>query len=642
MLYTIINRSHANMQLGFRPPRARRNCGLLIGMALSFFAAVTVGPVCANPTLNSWFWRNPLPQGTSLLDTEYIDNAFLSVGGAGVIYSSAEGLKDTGFLSELLRGVAFGNNTIVVVGNYGTIITSTDGDNWILRSGPEGPFKSCIFKGIAFGNNTFVAIGSENVCVSVDNGISWQLIPLLDGMDAWFNDVTFANGLFVAVGDQKKIFTSIDGLNWTDRSIDEYTWGPLENIVYGDGVFMIISRWGAVFTSPDTLVWTYEGYVGKDIYGVAYGNQTFVAVGEDGSINASQDRKSWATHRTEYGVYLHGVEFACGKFVVVGDHGRMYMSSDGIHWTDISATMTTYSLLSVAYGNNRFIAVDYGGELFTSVNGRNWRPLPSLNPRRSFIKTRFVKGMFYLFCRDVLLASKDGRDWVTIPLPDTVAYDLIYAEGLYVCVGSNQTVLTSPDLTNWSPTNLESVSAGMSHGLVGVAYGDGKFVVVGNRGTAFFSEDATSWENTSLPTPLQCPDRSCLDSFRRVAYGADQFVVLGYYGSVYSSPDGKSWANRAYGHNSLMQDMIYTPDGFLAVGTLNRDYGRLGPDHYAQLYHSSDGITWTVNVLPVNQSPLGTAYGKNSYIIVGTSGTILQSDNPPMALPWIPYLLLAE
>ena len=182
----------------------------------------------------------------------------------------------------------------------------------------------------------------------------------------------------------------------------------------------------------------------------------------------------------------------------------------------------------------------------------------------------------------------------------------------------------------------------MSHGLVGGVYGDGKFVVVGNRGTVLLSADGNTWENTSLPTPGHCSDRSCLDSFVRVSYGAGQFVALGYYGTIYRSPDGKSWENRVYGDGSYMKDMIYTQDGFLAVGKVDRDYGRQGPDHYAQLYFSPDGLTWTINVLPVKQSLHGTVYGKNSCIIVGTSGTILQSDNVAISMPWIPYLLLGE
>lgn len=91
-----------------------------------------------------------------------------------------------------------------------------------------------------------------------------------------------------------------------------------------------------------------------------------------------------------------------------------------------------------------------------------------------------------------------------------------------------------------------------------------------------------------------------------------------------------------------MKDMIYTQDGFIAVGMVNRDYGRSGPNHYAQLYISTDGIAWAIIVPPVKQWLLGIVHGKDSCIIVGTSGTILQSDHVAISMPWIPYLLLDE
>ena len=84
-------------------------------------------------------------------------------------------------------GVAFGNNTFVVVGASGSGTDWTDPGS-IARSTDNGstfsavtPLPSKYLFGVAFGNNTFVGIGTYGKIVrSTDNGSSFTPVTPAD------------------------------------------------------------------------------------------------------------------------------------------------------------------------------------------------------------------------------------------------------------------------------------------------------------------------------------------------------------------------------------------------------------------------------------------------------------------------------
>ena len=54
--------------------------------------------------------------------------------------------------SNTLHGVAYGNNTLVAVGDAGTILTSPNGVTWTTRTSGT----SNVLFGVAYGSNSFV------------------------------------------------------------------------------------------------------------------------------------------------------------------------------------------------------------------------------------------------------------------------------------------------------------------------------------------------------------------------------------------------------------------------------------------------------------------------------------------------------
>jgi hypothetical protein len=78
--------------------------------------------------------------------------------------------------------------------------------------------------------------------------------------------------------------------------------------------------------------------------------------------------------------------------------------------------------------------------------------------------------------------SGEGTTWTPRGLGGTWFFSLTYGNGTFVAVGSNGTILTSPDRVSWTWR-----ASGTDSSLFGVTYGNGLFVAVGDYGTILTS-----------------------------------------------------------------------------------------------------------------------------------------------------------
>ena len=109
----------------------------------------------------------------------------------------------------------------------------------------------------------------------------------------------------------------------------------LSSTLFGQS-FVSVGNSGTILTSSDGILWT-KRTSGKWEYlsGVTYGNGLFVTVGSlSGIILTSPDGNSWTKRTSGTSKYLRGVTSGNGLFVTVGFLGTILTSPDGITWTE--------------------------------------------------------------------------------------------------------------------------------------------------------------------------------------------------------------------------------------------------------------------------------------------------------------------
>jgi photosystem II stability/assembly factor-like uncharacterized protein len=140
----------------------------------------------------------------------------------------------------------------------------------------------------------------------------------------------------VAVG--FALWYSSDGINWSAPVVDP---GPFLCAAYNDSgrvVGMPFPGGNIMYSDNNGAAWTDTTVTPGDVNlnGIAYGNNRFVAVGEQSLVYYSADGASWNTAsipRTADGD-LEDIAFGKGRFVVViGDETESWHSEDGINWT---------------------------------------------------------------------------------------------------------------------------------------------------------------------------------------------------------------------------------------------------------------------------------------------------------------------
>lgn len=264
---------------------------------------------------------------------------------------------------------------------------------------------------------------------------------------------------------------------------DEGPW-PVYAITYGRGI---------ILTSPDSETWTVR-HSGTDVRlaALAYGKETFVAVGGRGTIvTGTRDGSTWAVRKSGVTSDLWAVKFARGIFVAVGAAGTVVTSPDGYTWTK-RANLTPYALRNLSYGKDNFVCIGEMGAIFNSKDGISW----------ARIKTQFTDHLFGL-CYEpakgafvgvggngrIMTSLDDGATW-TERYSGTSEYlsAITYGKNRFVAVGAYGTIVTSPDSLNWT-----TVSSGSQSWLAAVVRGKEKFIAVGTDGATLTSSDGISW-----------------------------------------------------------------------------------------------------------------------------------------------------
>jgi hypothetical protein len=318
-----------------------------------------------------------------------------------------------------LNKAAFGNGEYVVVGNGGTILTSTDGESWASAvSGTTSDLYDVLYTG-----NMFVAVGGmysgAGVILTSADGHSWNVSSLPAA--GTISNVAYGNGILVALA-AKGVWTSTNGTGWTYHQVLNAGLEELNSITFGEGKFMACSNYS---------FWPYDGPNNGGLYWVYTSlDGTYWNINSNGAVsyNMGCNRISY-----ENGIYFGTTWFFLGN----NFYNDVVTSPDGNRW--IYTNLGNGLLSEVAYGNGIYaVSSSWGGLVYVSQDIINWEPI-STGITGTFSSMSYLNETFIIVGSSAdgtgLIVQSDS-DAVEIPVASAGMDQTIHAGGMATLDGS--------------------------------------------------------------------------------------------------------------------------------------------------------------------------------------------------------------
>ena len=308
--------------------------GLLAVASLdaSFVAVGGAGAVITSPDGTNWT-RHTVGSWHAFYAVVEGNGTLVAVGNRGATATSTNGVnwvhRNLG-ANTLFSGVTFGHGKFVAVGsvfnpfvNVQTVFASSDGVTWNQQTVAIPGYLSDVI----FADGTFVAtagdgFGGQGGVMTSTDGQNWilQNVPT-NGLYR----IGYGKGTFVATGRNGVILTSTNrGSNWTAQNSG--TTQHLGGIGFGDAIFVTGDSYGNILTSTNGIAWSSQNINGNNVVnGVTYGNGTFIMVG-NGTVLTSTNAIHWKARTLPSRDKLTAVVYAGSAFVTVGEWGMILQS----------------------------------------------------------------------------------------------------------------------------------------------------------------------------------------------------------------------------------------------------------------------------------------------------------------------------
>lgn len=381
-------------------------------------------------------------------------------------------------------------------------------------------------------------------------------------------------------------------------------------LTYGNNMFVAVGNNGAIYTSSDGITWTARtsGAISQ-LVGVTWTGKLFVVTGcmhkngmPYGLILTSPDGITWTERDSKADFYLEHSASNGEIIVAVGD-SSITTSTDGINWTERSFIYCG-GLKDITWDGKKFIAVSATGSIITSANGIEWS-----NPRQitdDWLVRIVWNGsiMVTVGLNGTILTSPDSDKWTQRQSGElaNLLYSLIWDGSRFTAVG--QGILTSPDGIIWTKQD----NAGIKDLLLDDVSSDGNQLIAMGMGTILRSYDSKEWERIS--------DEYTGVSFNDVECNGKIFVAVGdvinfstnmVHKLVKVSEDGLIWKQVILDTGMLMS-IVWDGKEFISVGT---NFGKV------TVMSSVDGLNWTDKAVSVTGFLNDISWNGKQFLAVG-------------------------
>jgi serine/threonine protein kinase/photosystem II stability/assembly factor-like uncharacterized protein len=599
-----------------------------------------------------WRWRNPLPQGSSLMDVLWDGTRFIAVGDRSAMVTSTDGFTwerlgnydvpwlggiassgssyvacGAGFLNRApllfskdgqtwtrlmfqapdLEAVTWTGKEYVAVGRAGTIAVSRSGDSeWSRLAAGNSRFY-----GIASNHGTTVVVGTGGSIVSSDNATRWMARE--SGVSENLAGITWADSRWVVVGDAGTVLVSTDAIRWERRKCA--TSQNLQTVCWTGGRLVAAGTSGTAWISEDGEMWQpVASGTPQNIQAIQKGHDgTLVAMCDRGMVLSSSDEgMTWRSSiRSVTQNMLLGIAASPDHLVSVGEGGVILRSEDGVRWEAVNSGTST-TLNRVAWAGDQFIAVGFNGTILTSGDGMEWHSTSTGLPQPLWAVAGNGKRHVVVGDEGVIVTSEDGRAWAECESnSDEDLLAVTWAGNEFVAVGGNGLMLRSSDGTHWN-----SVPTPLKDDFMAVTWTGSQIIAVGLQDRALSTSDFITWKQGRL--------KLFAGRATSVLWHEGLVLAVGAFGSCAVSADLENWLGsgslvEATGND--LEDACIFRGKVIAVGEagtiLEGDWFGQTPDFSQSQEESAQSVPQTAANASMNgPPPQALNFGGSRYAFV--------------------------
>jgi len=457
------------------------------------------------------------------------------------------------------KTLEYGDEKFVALNYDGTLFYSADGIFWDTLS---TPFLSPA---------QLTYIDSIWYLTSYRAGYNWVLVST-DGLHYGNSSIRFYNKMNIARNDSIMVMAdgvtfmhSTDGHQWkTDTSFyhpyGEYT----QNIVWDGSNFLANTR-NRYFLSEDGAHWQenpYPNLLPSSITKIKYLNNKLFAIRYGGIIVFDSDYQwEWASTESS-SITFYDIAWNGNYWIAVGEEGVIEISEDGMTW-NIVESGTNQDLTSIAVNENgNSVIVGDSAVILYSELATNWNVQKEKSIKKSTLDLQSAawdsSNGFVLYANYYDYGSKDylihfvhpESSWTTIDIPDSDINQVIAVNSVYFTLGDR--IYRSENGLSW-----DTVYTSDSLEISSIVYSpnDDVYLATNKYELLVSYDEAFNWE-------------TLVDTFsheiRSVTWDGDQYTVLTKYG-MYTSVDMLSWS---YWRNSNYGNLFsrYNDETYLILG----------------------------------------------------------------------------
>ncbi|MEY9977996.1 flagellin [Lysinibacillus sp. RC79] len=227
-------------------------------------------------------------------------------------------------------------------------------------------------------SDKYIGVGQYGTILSSTDGITWDINTIDPSFD--FLEVISNGNQLVAIGNRGNIYLTDDGINWTKQTVSNDDLGIIKHAQLLGGIwdgekYLVGTDMGLILSSKDGLNWITSPLPGATGNDIAYNGNIYVSVGNSGSIATSNDGINWTSQKSLPTQNLTHVEWINGRFISVGEYGAIVSSIDGINWVKESP-LDSIRFDTIASNGNTILIGGIGNENFLISNdGIKWESL---------------------------------------------------------------------------------------------------------------------------------------------------------------------------------------------------------------------------------------------------------------------------